>query len=104
MARYLKTAAEANGTAKELMELVTSDCRTALGEERYRGKVAMLAARLVNYGVRCAPRAVQATVRLRAVQEAVKGLPVKVTMEKYVDEETGRVYNRLVTDAIVNEK
>lgn len=97
MTRYMQIAGEANKTAKALFDLVKEPEK--VGEE-YEGQVAIHIARLVNYGLRCAPRAVQGTVRLNAVKEAVKGLPVKVHMEKKEDEQTGKSYNYLVTEPI----
>ncbi len=88
MARYMQTAAEANQVAKKLIELVP---------ESDRPQAAEMIARLVNYGIRCCPRACQSTVRFNAVREAVKGLPVKVSMVQRTDERTKKTYNALVT-------
>lgn len=89
MARYLEVAAEANKTATNLLALVP---------EAHRADAAAMIAHLVNYGLRCAPRAVQSTVRLRAVQTATRGLPVKVDMQKRTDPKTGRTYNVLIVN------
>lgn len=89
MPKYLETAQQANGVARELLELVCEDDVPRAAE---------LIARLVNLGIRCSPRGVQHTVRLNAVKEAVRGLPVKVSMVEKKDERTGRTYNALVTE------
>lgn len=89
MARYLETAREANSVARKLLDLVP---------EAERPRAAEMIARLVNFGIRCAPRGVQHTVRLNAVQAAVNGLPVKVWMEEKENERfPGRIYNALIT-------
>lgn len=89
--KYLETAAEANAVAQELLALVP---------EENKPKVAEMVARLVNLGIRCSPRGVQHTVRFKAVQRAVQGLPVKVSMEERRDEKTLRTYNVLITQAL----
>lgn len=94
MPRYLDVAAEANLTAKALIELVPEDRRDVAAQS---------IARLVNYGLRCAPRAVQSTVRLNAVKRAVQGLPVKVEMRQKTDPKTGRTYNVLLTSGVEAE-
>jgi hypothetical protein len=94
MARYLEVAAEANVVAQRLLELVP---------EAQQPQAAELIARLVNFGIRCSPRAVQSTVRFNAVQRAVRGLPVKVRMEQKTDERSGRTYNALITSPVVKE-
>ena len=99
MTRYMKTAAEANVTAKQLFELGTKYLDPCdLGPrtvEQYKKEVATLIGQLVNYGVRCSPRGVQHTVRLNAVREAVKGLPVEVSMKEVTDPDTGRSFNAM---------
>lgn len=94
MARYLEVAAEACKVAEELVAMVPDDMKARAAE---------VAARLVNYGIRCAPRAVHSTVRLNAVKRAVQGLPVRVTMEERKDERTGRSYKVLVTQQVKYE-
>lgn len=91
MARYLEVAADANKTARALMELIP--------QERQKDAAAMIA-HLVNYGIRCAPRAVHSTVRLRAVERAVYGLPVRVDMIQKTDPKTSRTYNVLTVDGV----
>jgi hypothetical protein len=88
MPRYLEVAAEANLLAERLVEMVPLD---------KRGEVAEIAARLINYGIRCNPRPAQSTVRLNAVRRAVRGLPVKVGMLRKEDPKTGKGYNILTT-------
>jgi hypothetical protein len=90
MARYLETAREANELAKKLLLEV---------DESKRPEVAEMIARLVNFGIRCSPRGVQHTVRLNAVREAVRDLPVHVSMVQKVSDR-GRTYNALVTQPI----
>lgn len=92
MARYMERAAEANKVAQELLEGILC--------EEDKPHAAELIARLYNLGIRTAPRAVQSTVRYNAVKRAVQDLPVKVSMEQRVDEQTKRTYNALVTQPI----
>lgn len=97
MARYLQVAEEANKVAKELHKLALTD-RDPEGdvdEAALEFRTAELIAMLVNYGLRCSPRAVQSTVRLRAVQTAVKGLPCNVDMVKMTSDDGERSYNAL---------
>lgn len=98
MPRYMDTAAEANMVAKELMNLVTTI--GARDDHATAGTAAVLITRLYNLGIRTAPRAVQSTVRFNAVRRAVQDLPVRVSMEKRLDERTKREYNVLITQPI----
>ncbi len=91
MARYMETAAQANGVAQELLTLTHNIDQPRAAE---------LIARLSNLGIRTAPRAVQSTVRLNAVRRAVQDLPVKVSMEQRTDERTKRTYNALITQPV----
>lgn len=86
MARYLQVAGEANEVAKQLFALVAEDKQQ---------QAAQLIAKLVNYGLRCSPRAVQSTVRLNAVKRAVQGLPVAVGMTKVFDPVTQKSFNAI---------
>ena len=49
---------------------------------------------IVNLAVRCAPRAVQGTVRKNIVSKAVEKY-CRVTMTRETDERTGREYNKI---------
>jgi len=89
MARYLETAAQANVTARELLALVS---------EEHKGNAAEKIARLVNFGIRCAPRAVQSTVRINAVKRAVVGLPVRCRLEERQGDRG--TYKALVTEIV----
>ncbi len=91
MPRYMEIAAEANKVAQDLLCLV---------HDHDQPKAAELIARLYNLGIRTAPRPVQSTVRLNAVKRAVQDLPVKVNMERRLDERTKREYNVLITTPI----
>lgn len=91
MARYLETAAQANDVAKNLLSLVP---------EENRPQAAEMIARLVNFGIRCSPRAVMGTVRFNAVKRAVEGLPVTVRMEERTDVKTQRKYKALITTPV----
>lgn len=73
MARYLETAAEAQGTIDQLLSFVP---------EEHRKEAAVLIAHTMNYGIRCCPRAVQSTVRLNAIRTACKNLPVSISLEE----------------------
>lgn len=88
MSRYLEVAGQANDLAVKLLALVP---------EAAKPQAAEMIARLVNFGVRCSPRGVQHTVRFRAVERAVRGLPVSVRMVEHTDEKTKRTYNALQT-------
>ena len=87
MPNYMNVAADANETAKNLMDLVPDANKPAAAE---------LIARLVNFGIRCSPRGVQHTVRFNAVRRAVQGLPVHVGMAQRTNDR-GYSYNALVT-------
>ncbi len=91
MARYMQTAGEANKVAKELMKLIDQESHQV---------AASMIAQLVNLGIRCSPRGVQHTVRLNAVTEAVKGLPIRVQMEERTDPKTNRSYHALSIRAL----
>ena len=73
MARYMKVAKDASTIADNLLSLLPEDQREV---------GAILITRLFNMGVRVSPRPVMTTVRLNAVCEAVKNLPVVVRMEQ----------------------
>lgn len=92
MARYLETAAEANKLALNIFDKYGRN----LPEEQ-QFDLADGLARLVNYGMRCCPRAAHSTIRLNAVKRAAQGLPVKVGMEELTDPKTGKTYNALTT-------
>jgi len=90
MARYLEVATEANGTARELLSLIAPENKPA---------AACLIARMMNWGLRCAPRAVQSTVRINAVKAAVRGLPVRCRLEERQGD-YGGTYKALVTEPV----
>ena len=83
MARYLETAREANAIVERLHHQLnfTPQQMEDLGH-------------LVNLIVRCAPRAVQSTVRKNIVQTAM-GRHCRVRMEKIYDDKTDRAYNKV---------
>lgn len=96
MAQYMNTANEANKKIQEILDYVWNN--TELHYEvinSYKTELGTLLAQLYNLGIRTAPRAVQSTVRLNAVREACKGLPLTITIEKKIDERTGNEYNAL---------
>ncbi len=88
MPRYMETAAKANEVAKKLISMVAEGAQPQAAE---------MIAQLVNLGIRCAPRAVQSTVRKNAVERAVRGLPVEITMEQRTDPQSRKTYNALIT-------
>ena len=90
MPKYLEIAGEANETARDLLDLVPEPLRVL---------AATKIARLINYGLRMAPRPVQSTVRLRAVERSVEGLPVRISM-KEVERPDGSSYKILETTPI----
>lgn len=94
MPKYLEVAADANAVARQLLEMVPNEDKPRAAE---------MIARLVNLGIRCAPRGVQHTVRLNAVRRAVQDLPVRVSMGERTDDRTKRTYNILVTQPIGGE-
>jgi len=49
---------------------------------RFKTEVARFAGLIYNQGIKTAPRAVQSTVRLRAVQKALQSFPLVCTMKK----------------------
>lgn len=86
MPNYMLTAAKANKVALQLVDLVSPENRAI---------ASAMIAHLVNYGVRCNPRAAHRTIRLNSVTEAVKGLPVKIQMTEVTDKKTGKTFNAL---------
>ena len=92
MARYLETAREASKIANELFGLLPDD---------YKSVGADKIARLFNFGIRVSPRGVQHTVRLNAVREACKDLPINVSMveETSTSSRGDYTYHKLVIDA-----
>lgn len=91
MPKYMDTAAQANSIAHEIISRVPAEEAPIMAE---------LLARLVNLGVRISPRGVHHTIRLNAVKAAMKGLPVRVSMQERTDERTKRTYNALITEPI----
>jgi hypothetical protein len=73
MARYHEIAAEANDMASQLLAMVPSTLRVQAAEKL---------ARLFNFGIRVSPRAVHSTVRINALQVAMRGLPVRCRLEE----------------------
>ena len=88
MARYMQVASEAAEVADELFAMVP---------EAKQAEAAEKIARLFNYGIRVSPRAVHSTVRINAISEAVKNLPISCRLEKV--ENNGFSFNALVTQA-----
>jgi hypothetical protein len=86
MTGYMITAGKANKVAQRLIELIPEQSRPA---------AAALMAQLVNLGVRCNPRPAHGTIRLNSVREAMKGLPVSVSMTEVKDEKTGKTFKAL---------
>ena len=87
MARYMEIAAEANDMAHQLLAMVPKTLHVQAAER---------IARLFNFGIRVSPRAVHSTVRINALQGAMRGLPIRCRLE----ERTGDrgTYKALVTD------
>lgn len=73
MAKYLQVAEKAKQLIDRVMENIPKD-------SPFRSEVAADLAYLYNLGIRTSPRPTQSTVRLRAVQAAVKGQPLRVTL------------------------
>lgn len=93
MARYLKIAADANTQIKKIVTNADS-----MSDEQ----LAIELAYLYNLGIRTNPRACQGTVRLNAVQSAIKGFKVSARLEKVV-QPNGYSFNKLVlTDTTTN--
>lgn len=84
----MKVASDASKEADLLLSLIP--------EER-RGDGAILITRLFNYGIRVSPRGVQSTVRINAVRECVKNLPVHVSLK---DVSTPRGYTFKALDIV----
>jgi hypothetical protein len=92
MARYMQTAASANSVVKELVEL--------LPEEKREEGLAKIA-KLFNLGIRVSPRAVHGTVRINAIQAAMRGLPIECRLQR-VEGSYGRSFNALVTKSTLS--
>lgn len=75
MARYMETAGKAREVVQEILQMVGDD-------PLVKAVVAAKLGKLYNLGIRTAPRAVQATVRRNAVEAAMRGAPVKVSMRQ----------------------
>lgn len=93
MAKYIETAMSAGRIARELLDLIPDTVKPEAAE---------LIAKLANMVVRCAPRGVQHTVRLKIVETVVDNMPVVVGMVKKEDEFTKRTYHALYTVKKVN--
>ena len=85
MARYLETAATAATVINEVAMMIP---------EEHRTEALCKIAEIYNLGIRTAPRACQSTVRFRAVERAMKELPVHVMM-KEVTTDSGKTFNAL---------
>lgn len=102
MAKYMELAETTNEfikTAFELYkEMLESNNRLDKSKEPIEPKLkefAILLGTIYNLGIRTAPRPTQSTVRFRAVEQALRGLPVKATMKEVKDEKTGNSFNHL---------
>lgn len=96
MARYMETAADANKVALQLLDLIT--------DPELKPTAAAMIAKLVNLGFRCNPRAAHGTIRLNAVQRAVRDLPVKVHMEQVPKRSGVGTFNALAVVPVGGEK
>ena len=86
MARYMQIAADAGVIIRELLAQVPTE---------QQPDFAVKLAKVYNLGIRTAPRAVQSTVRRNAVAEAMRGLPVRVSMVPVAKRYGGGTFNAL---------
>ncbi len=89
MARYLEVAND----LRRQVETILNSVETGVSRE----ELARQLGHAINLAVRCAPRAVQSTVRGNIVRTAV-GNYCNVTMTKEEDENTGRTYNKILIE------
>jgi hypothetical protein len=89
MARYLEIAEEGR---KEVVALIND--LTAANPGIDAKDLAIKIGRIVNLAVRCAPRAVQSTVRKNIVHGMVRDY-CHVTMTEVTDERTGNTYHAI---------
>lgn len=75
MSRYMETAEKAKQVVQEILQMVGDD-------PLVKAVVAAKLGKLYNLGIRTAPRAVQSTVRRNAVEAAMRGAPVRVSMRQ----------------------
>ncbi len=87
MARYLEIAKSAQSLIDVIMKKIPEDVP-------YRDTIIADLAYLYNLGIRTAPRPVQSTVRLRAVQAAIKSQPLKAVLEEK-EGRNGKTFNYL---------
>lgn len=73
MAKYMKVAKDAQHFIDALFALIPDDKKE---------EAAIHIARLFNMGIRVSPRPVQGTVRIKAICEACKNLPIECKLEK----------------------
>lgn len=102
MARYLKTANQANSLIKKILNSPYLDSLS----ESEKNELTVDLGYIYNLGIRTAPRAVHSTVRLNAVKEALFQLNVFVDMKKVTDTKTGFTFNALTlkkADSIVSD-
>ena len=92
MAKYLEVAKEAR---KQIERILDSSMFGAT--EKVRADLVKELAYLYNLGIRTSPRACQSTVRLRAVQEAIRGFGVQARLEEV--ERDGYSFKKLVLTA-----
>ncbi len=76
MTRYKAIAAEAGKMIREVV---------ALFPHEQQPEMSVKLGRIFNYGIRVSPRGVHRTVRREAVTEALRGLPVSVSMTTVQD-------------------
>ncbi len=95
-ARYLETAEKANKAIRNAIRLVEDIVANQAqnASESDLVHVAKAFAEVYNLGIRSNPRPAQSTVRLRAVQKACEGFPLRVSMEE-VDNGNGGTYKAL---------
>jgi len=96
MARYLQVAQDANTQIKKITEN-----HGAMTDDQLVKELAYL----YNLGIRTAPRAVQSTVRLNAVQAAIRGYAVRARLERVEsDNPKYKDYNKLVIEELTTKK
>lgn len=86
MSKYMQTARDAQGTVDALFALIP---------EKDREQGSTLIAQVFNYGIRISPRGVQSTVRINAIQEATKNLPISCRLEEVTNEKTNYSFKAL---------
>lgn len=89
--RYLKIAEQARGHINKITNVLTNPDLSAEAKQEYIDReLPSDLMYLYNLGIRTAPRGVQSTVRIRAIETAGKDQPVKASLKPVTKQFGGR--------------